>query len=62
MEKREFHNALRVLRSIDRDEIDARMTVRDWERFRDGPYEFFIKCDDQTCDAIWTATQRRMTA
>lgn len=67
MTKAELHNALRILRSIDLFELqevglwvdpDALATKR-WESFRDNPYEFFIRCDDDTVDKIWSIVQRR---
>lgn len=52
----EFHNALRVLRSIDAYELGDPDW---WEQFRDSPYLFFIRCDDDTADVIWRAMVAR---
>ncbi len=60
MELREFHNGLRVLRSIDKHEI-VNISDDQWAEFRNGPYAFLIKCDDPTAEAIWNAMQKRMT-
>lgn len=60
MTLREFHNGLRLLRSIDRDEIGYIISENAWQEFRDRPYEFFIRCDDPTANAIWAAMQERM--
>jgi len=58
MELREFHNALRILLNLDRDEIEndraEPMTDAQWEDFRSNPFLFFIKCDDHMCQQIWT--------
>jgi len=64
MNRREFHNALRLLRSIDRFDLPrsrwagAEHNVR-WVRFRDAPHDFFISCSDELCDDIWWAMRQR---
>jgi len=69
----EFHNALRILRSIDRAEIwDEKIEFDDdprpghamreehaWNRFRDNPYETFIRCSDKVAAGLWRIIARR---
>lgn len=52
MNKREFHNALRILRCIDRWDVEW-MTDDQWASFRDHPYEFTIRCSDADYDRLW---------
>jgi hypothetical protein len=67
MNKAEFHNALRILWSIDLFELQGvglwvdpdPLAMKRWESFRDNPYDFFIRCDDETADKIWAIIQRR---
>lgn len=64
----QFHNGLRLLRSIDLHElqavglwgVDERNAPDRWAKFRDQPYDFFICCDDETADKIWAAMEKRM--
>ena len=60
MDLREFHNLLRVMRNIDQHEVPF-LTAEEWVRFRDNPYNFFIRCDDATCYALWTVMIGRVT-
>lgn len=59
-----FHNALRILRSIDRDEFvgvfsregfleDSQEAASDWTQFRNDPYAWFIRADRHKAEAIW---------
>ena len=59
MTLREFHNGLRLLRSIDRHEINMVMSPEDWFAFRNHPYDFFIRCDDAKAEAIWAVMEAR---
>jgi hypothetical protein len=34
-------------------------SYKGWASFRDDPYVFFIGCDDDTSDKIWSVMQRR---
>lgn len=69
MRFREFHNGLRILRSIDMYELieagvmDDSSAMRDlvWSRFRLDPYTFFIGADDDTAAKIWTIIEKRMS-
>jgi hypothetical protein len=56
MTRDQFHNALRIMRSIDSYELDNPSW---WEKFRDSPIEFFIRCDDESADKIWNVIQKR---
>lgn len=57
MTKDEFHNGLRLLRSIDSHEIG---NPDWWPQFRDAPYEFFIRTSDENAALIWAAMEERM--
>ena len=47
-----FSNALRILHSIDRDEVSAFDDKR-WTQFRDEPVRFFLRADDDTQAYLW---------
>jgi hypothetical protein len=53
-----FHNALRLLRSIDYHEVPF-LTDAEWEIFREKPYDFFITTSDINALAIWKVIQSR---
>jgi len=53
----EFTNALKVLRSIDADELGHPVW---WPRFRDSPYEFFLRAPDDIRIWIWSVLQMRL--
>lgn len=53
-----FHNALRVLRNIDPDEVPFLDQGR-WLKFEADPVSFFIRADQETADAIWAVVERR---
>lgn len=73
MTLREFHNALRILRSIDRSELlaegiefdddprpgHAMREERAWNAFRDNPYETLIHCSDSAAEGLWRIISRR---
>ena len=59
MTLREFHNGLRLLRSIDFSEIEHAINRPQWFAFRDSPFEFFIRADDETVAAIWAVMEGR---
>ena len=61
MTRAQFHNALRILASIDRDEVPF-LDDRQWVVFVANPSGFFIRCDDPTCDSLWAVIQRRTGA
>ncbi len=80
MTKDQFHNALRILRSIDLHELQAVGLWTDatcpppeagndhpgfeswqkWLGFSGSPYVFFIRCDDETADKIWSVVEKRL--
>jgi hypothetical protein len=57
MTRNEFHNGLRLLNSIDSHEIGDPLW---YGNFVDHPSRFFIRCDDETADLIWSAMEKRM--
>jgi hypothetical protein len=68
MTLREFHNGLRILRGIDRWELEEAGVVGEpfnlpddlrWIAFRDDPYGFFIRADDDTAAKLWSIIERR---
>ena len=64
MTRSEFHNALRLIRSIDAFELVGEdvswKDAPDWvyEFVRD-PYNFFIRCPDEQADINWKAMEKR---
>jgi hypothetical protein len=65
MTKNEFHNALRILTSIDAHELEAAGVIRHadhnaWGTFRRDPYRWFIRADDATAEKLWKIIERRM--
>lgn len=70
MTQREFHNGLRILLSIDRDQLAAVGVIgmnelNAWSEFRRDPFRWFINCDDERAAKIWAlieARQRKVAA
>ena len=65
-EMRVFHNRLRILMGIDKHElveagVIAENDVKSWANFTVNPYQWFIRCSDNQCAALWTIIQRRET-
>ncbi len=58
MNKRDFHNALRILLNIDRWDVEW-MTDSQWIEFLDNPHRFFIMRDDPTTDRLWAIIEER---
>jgi hypothetical protein len=56
---RRFHNAIRIMHSIDKHEFDERRLPIEWIAFRDDPLGHFIACDDTSAAAIWTIVDDR---
>jgi hypothetical protein len=54
---RKFINQVKILRSLDRDEIG--MQQHEWSKFRDDPIHFLVRANDQTADLIWAAVVAR---
>lgn len=69
MTLREFHNALRILTSIDRWELEEIGVVKttgaiikrheQWEAFQRDPYRFFIRADNETAEKLWRLIEAR---
>lgn len=62
----EFHNSLRILTSIDKHElIEAGVLDHSepdhsvWIAFRDDPFRWLIRADDETAAKLWTIIERR---
>ena len=51
-----FLNRLRILRSLDVDEVPD---VSNWRRFQGNPYEYFISCSYADGDHLWWALRKR---
>lgn len=58
MTLREFHNALRILRSIDGHELPD-LHPQQVEAFIADPYAYFIRAEDAVAERIWAAVQKR---
>ena len=64
----EFHNALRILLNIDRDELEEAGVLSTpvfnredrWKAFRANPYKFFVRADTPTAQKIWGLMEKRM--
>lgn len=54
----EFHNALRVLRSIDQHETG--LGDAEYRRFGDDPYGWFIRAPEEQARALWAVVLQRM--
>ena len=58
----DFHNRLRILKSIDRSElaaVDVYLSDLEWAQVVVDPFTFFIRCGDFIADAIWTILEAR---
>ncbi len=61
---RDFHNRLRILIGIDRDELVAAGVIpqgdhNSWGTFRRDPLRWLIRADDATAEKLWTLIERR---
>lgn len=57
---REFHNGLRVLANIDRDEFVAKgLPDADWPSFRDDPWRYFIRASDVMAEGLFEIIESR---
>jgi hypothetical protein len=52
----QFHNGIRLLYSIDAHELGNPSW---WEKFRDDPPQFFIRCDDERAAHIFAVMKKR---
>ncbi len=64
MTQPQFLNAIKILHSIDLDEmIEAGAIQRGdgmaWQAFRSNPSRFLMCADDPTADAIWSIIEQR---
>jgi hypothetical protein len=64
MELRAFHNRLRIMIGIDRDELEragviARGDHNAWGTFTRDPFRWLIRCDDATAEKLWALIERR---
>ncbi|PZR88387.1 MAG: hypothetical protein DI537_23910 [Stutzerimonas stutzeri] len=56
----DFHNRLRIMRGIDAHEFEAAgLTLDQWRRFDRDPFDFFIRADDPTAEAVWSIVEAR---
>lgn len=59
----DFHNRLRILSSIDAHELrdlDTDIwTAAEYAKFRDNPWSYFIKADDEVAVMIWNVIAKR---
>lgn len=59
----EFHNALRILTSIDHHELVAAGVNLDapnnWPVFRADPFRWFIRASDADAQKVWRIIERR---
>lgn len=60
----QFHNALRIMASIDRDECERAGLVprgdhNAWGEFRRNPYRWFLRQDDITARIFWNLIKER---
>ena len=61
----QFHNGLRILASIDRVELleaGVRLSLPEWEDFRDHPHRWFTRAPDEIALKIWAIIERRQPA
>ena len=63
MKMAEFHNALRIMRHIDRSDLEAKgihLSDQQWFSFSSNPYMWFIKCSDIDMIKIWQIIDNQM--
>ncbi len=65
MELKEFHNALSIMRSIDRVDLENVGLIEkgdhnQWGEFRRNPYTWFIRVSDSKSLKLWDIIQRRL--
>lgn len=59
-----FHNALRIMHSLDRTELVRGGVIAaddgsGWHRFRSNPATFMVKADDETAARLWRLIEGR---
>lgn len=62
---RQFHNGLRVLLNLDRDELVQAGVIAPgdddaWYEFAGCPFRWFIRAPDEKAGRLWQLMQRRM--
>jgi len=60
---RMFHNALRIMRSLDRDILENAGVLGDheqWEEFRRDPYAWFLKAPDFEAHLLFRLVENRL--
>ena len=63
MKMAEFHNALRIMRFIERSDLEAKgihLSDKQWFEFGLSPYDWFIKCNDVDAIKIWQIIDNQM--
>jgi len=62
----QFHNALRILTSLDKHELIEADVIdhsesdhSKWIAFRDDPFRWFIRADDESATKLWGLIERR---
>lgn len=61
MTLKRFHNALRILLSIDGPDFHEAAPDGDWQAFRDDPFRYLIRCDDEQAQALWKLVEARQS-
>ena len=59
----EFHNALRILINLDRDDLEGAGIIKrgdhnSWGTFHRDPFRWFIRTDDETARKLFTLIER----
>jgi hypothetical protein len=64
IQRAEFENVVKILRSIDHHELVAAglsLAGNEWQTFSSNPPMFLIRADDETADKIWSVVVKRST-
>lgn len=61
----EFHNGLRILMNIDRDELVTAGIIphadrNKWGEFRRDPFRWLIRADDKSAAKLWAIVEKRI--
>ena len=57
--KRQFHNQIRILYSLDFHDLLG-VDLDFWIAFRDNPAKTLLTCSDKHADIVWRAVEKRM--
>lgn len=52
-----FHNALRILLNLERE--DTGLSSQEWYKFQADPFRYFILADDDVSDRLWRAIEAK---